>query len=310
MSTNKADIQQIQKYLNGELDDKAMHALEREAQDDPFLMDAIEGYETIGTNQQGNLDEVKGRFTKRQERNVKPPIRLWRTLTIAATLLIVLSAGLLILKPKHHELALSKVANVPAKTPNNTVIPPLLNIDDKHIAGIITDATGHALAGVKVHIKGTKLNTKTDSNGRFSIASASKGTLSIAAYGYNNKQISLKDKNNLKVVLNESTNQLAYVSVTAYVEDDKPTNKTHPAIGWKAFREYLRKNAFLETGETGVVKLAFTVDTAGIIKGIRVIKGKNVAMNQKAVDLIVNGPDWKGITPGETRLKILFRKAS
>jgi hypothetical protein len=317
VNTNKANIAQIQKYLKGELDAKAMHALERQAQDDPFLMEAIEGYETIGTDQQANFNDLKERFAKRQERAAKRTTPLWRTLSIAATLLITLGVGLLLLKPQHKETVFTKIILSPKADPNST---PALNkqaepsrdnitADVKHITGTITDPTGHALARVKVRIKGTPLNTKTDSNGRFSLASSNtKGTLSIVAAGYDAKQINLADKNNIKVVLNESANQLASVSVTAYVEDDKPANKTHPAIGWKAFRNYLRQNAFVETGETGLVKLAFTVDTAGTINGIHIIRGKNDALNQKAISLVLNGPVWKGITTGETRLKIQFRK--
>ena len=50
MSREK-DILQIRKYLNGELDAAAMHELERRALDDPFLADAIEGFEHAGGGQ-------------------------------------------------------------------------------------------------------------------------------------------------------------------------------------------------------------------------------------------------------------------
>ena len=57
MSNKKADISQIRKYLNGELNATAMHQLEQDALDDPFLMDALEGYEVNGKDQQANLHE-------------------------------------------------------------------------------------------------------------------------------------------------------------------------------------------------------------------------------------------------------------
>jgi hypothetical protein len=62
---SRANILQIQKYLNGELDAKAMHRLEREAQDDPFLMDALEGYQGSTGNQQTNLDLLAGQLNAR-----------------------------------------------------------------------------------------------------------------------------------------------------------------------------------------------------------------------------------------------------
>jgi hypothetical protein len=307
VSTNKAEIEQIQKYLRGELDAQAMHTLEQQAQDDPFLMDAIEGYEAIGKDQQTNFEDVKKRFAKQYEQTNKRPIPLWRKLAIAATLLIAISAGVLLLRPKIAEQSISKMVLPPDVSKSLSVANT--PADDKHVTGIITDATGHTLSGVKLRFKGTELTTQTDSAGRFSLAQTSGGTLNITDAGYESKYISLDGVHQLKIVLTESTNALASVSVTAYVEDDKPANKTHPTIGWKAFRDYLRKNAFTDDGETGLVKLAFTVDTTGTINGIHIVKGKNEALNQKAIALILNGPDWKGITKGETRLKIQFRKA-
>ncbi|MBD1365539.1 carboxypeptidase regulatory-like domain-containing protein [Mucilaginibacter sp. ZT4R22] len=83
MDKSRANILQIQKYLNGELDAKAMHQLEREAQDDPFLMDALEGYQGGAGNQQANLDILTGQLSNRvnkRERRIIP----WTTISIAA----------------------------------------------------------------------------------------------------------------------------------------------------------------------------------------------------------------------------------
>ena len=44
METNKITYALISQYLGGELDEAAMHELERQALDDPFLADALEGY--------------------------------------------------------------------------------------------------------------------------------------------------------------------------------------------------------------------------------------------------------------------------
>jgi hypothetical protein len=320
VSTDKANISQIQKYLNGELDAKAMHALERQAQEDPFLMDAIEGYQNIGTDQQANFEDVKERFSQRTQQDTKRPLILWRILPIAATLLIALSIGFWLAKPtpKPEVLAVKSIIAPPANQivqPHpleapQPAITPLANYD-KNIHGKITDATGHALAGVKVRVKGTKLSARTDTGGRFSIAANSsvKAILNITADGYDAKQVRLNGKKELNAMLSESANELASVSVTAYVEDDKPANKAHPLEGWKAFRNYLRENATMDDGATGLVKLAFTVGTNGMIDGIRVIKGDNEVMNKKAIDLVLNGPAWKGMTETkQMRLKILFRK--
>jgi TonB family protein len=80
---NKRDyISQIQKYLKGELDARAMHKLEREAQNDPFLMDALEGYSTVGS-QQDNLIALQQRLQARTATKTKRIIP-WAVISIAA----------------------------------------------------------------------------------------------------------------------------------------------------------------------------------------------------------------------------------
>ncbi len=70
-----------------------MHQLERDAQDDPFLMNALEGYEIVGKNQHANLIDLEGRLAKRVADEKRRSVFLWRVLPIAASVLIMLGAG-------------------------------------------------------------------------------------------------------------------------------------------------------------------------------------------------------------------------
>jgi TonB-dependent SusC/RagA subfamily outer membrane receptor len=91
VSANKTNISQIRKYLNGELDARAMHELERQALDDPFLADALEGYERRG-DQQHNLADLQKRLQHRTAPD-KKRLSLWPTLSIAASVLLFVAAG-------------------------------------------------------------------------------------------------------------------------------------------------------------------------------------------------------------------------
>lgn len=117
--SHQDDISQIKKYLNGELDARAMHELERRALDDPFLMDALEGYEHAQSDQQANLDELSERLQKRTDKKV---IRMipWGPMSIAASVLILLGAGILFLtkksaQPVKQDIALFERPNAPAE---------------------------------------------------------------------------------------------------------------------------------------------------------------------------------------------------
>ena len=99
MGKQATDVLQIQKYLNGELDARAMHQLEREAQDDPFLMDAMEGYQNAKSDQRANLTDLMSRLDSRVSEKKSRIIPL-RIISIAASVLLICGAGLWWLKQK------------------------------------------------------------------------------------------------------------------------------------------------------------------------------------------------------------------
>jgi hypothetical protein len=94
VNSKQPDIAQIRRYLSGELDARAMHELERQAQDDPFLMDALDGYGN-SADQQLNLSELEERLAKRAGEKQKDGGIVWRVLAIAAVLLVITITGYL-----------------------------------------------------------------------------------------------------------------------------------------------------------------------------------------------------------------------
>ena len=82
---------QIRKYLDGQLDARAMHQLERRALDDPFLADALEGYGEAAKDQKGNLAELEERLQNRTEKKVRP---MWMPISAAASVLVIIAFGI------------------------------------------------------------------------------------------------------------------------------------------------------------------------------------------------------------------------
>ncbi len=103
MATPKKHIEPtadlIRKYLAGELDDKTMHALERQALDDPFLAEALEGYGKSPQRREPVLDDLRARLQQR----VAPPAsggvvrRLDRRWLAAASILLLLAISAVLL---------------------------------------------------------------------------------------------------------------------------------------------------------------------------------------------------------------------
>lgn len=91
MKSNHPDISLIRKYLNGELDGPDMYKLERQAQDDPMLMDVITGMEMGDRNGDAvQFEEISQRIRNRvaEKRSVK--LIPWKTFSIAASFLIAI----------------------------------------------------------------------------------------------------------------------------------------------------------------------------------------------------------------------------
>ncbi|MCF6402067.1 TonB family protein [Chitinophaga filiformis] len=90
---HNVDPELIRRYLAGELDNKAMHALEKQALDDPFLADALEGFAERKPDQRVNLADLNRRLERRvQGREEKKGglfVLNYRWLAAAGVLLLV-----------------------------------------------------------------------------------------------------------------------------------------------------------------------------------------------------------------------------
>lgn len=133
MSAKRNDISQIRKYLKGELDARAMHELEKKALNDPFLMDALEGYGKRHNNQQTHLKNLHGRLQQRIASSEKR-FRLWPAMAVAAAVLLFITVGGLWLsnyytKQQKFDLSVADHTNVITKPAATAGEKPLVKKD-------------------------------------------------------------------------------------------------------------------------------------------------------------------------------------
>jgi hypothetical protein len=82
----------IRRYLEGKMSPEEMHRIEKAALDDPFLSDAMEGFQLSGTAAvKEDLDELRDRLAERTSETEKNRFVWWR---IAAMLVLVLGASI------------------------------------------------------------------------------------------------------------------------------------------------------------------------------------------------------------------------
>nr|WP_295875857.1 energy transducer TonB [uncultured Chitinophaga sp.] len=113
----------IRQYLAGELDDKAMHALERQALDDPFLADALEGYALHAPDQQVHQEDLADRLSRRvaqpQRKAVVRPLYP-RIAAAAAILLLLFTGGWFLFKTQNDKAPEIAQADQPIAIPLDT----------------------------------------------------------------------------------------------------------------------------------------------------------------------------------------------
>lgn len=106
-----------------------------------------------------------------------------------------------------------------------TAIPIFLSIlislnvvaQDKKVTGTVKDQNGITLPGVGVSLKGTKLGTSTDINGRYSLNVPSGNTTLIFSFiGFVNSEVQINGKTNIDVDLTPDSKSLNEVVVVGY----------------------------------------------------------------------------------------------
>jgi TonB family protein len=113
----------ICQYLAGELDDKAMHDLERQALDDPFLAEALEGYAQHIPEQQAHQADLASRLADRVAPKAgKVRTMYYRWAAAAAILLLMFSAGWFLWDQQRSAPPLASVP-VPAAAPVADSVP-------------------------------------------------------------------------------------------------------------------------------------------------------------------------------------------
>ena len=94
----------------------------------------------------------------------------------------------------------------------------LANMSDRKISGTVVDSSdGSPLPGVSVLIKGTKIGTTSDSEGKFNIAVSGESSVLVFSFvGFASKEVKIGKKDSLVVKLQADVAMLQEVVVTGY----------------------------------------------------------------------------------------------
>lgn len=100
-------------------------------------------------------------------------------------------------------------------------VHPGVDAPKREITGIVLDSTGEAMVGVSVSVKGSRVGTGTDVNGRYILSVPEDATLEFSLMGYRKQEVSVAGKDKINMIMREASSSLEEVVVVGYGEQKK-----------------------------------------------------------------------------------------
>ena len=332
MKNNWPDNITIQQYLQGTLDKELMHELEKRALDDPFLSDAIEGYNLISEPDHG-LSILQRQLHKRimlQQENKKVFDLSWQRLSVAAAAAVMfISAGVLFWMnsqiPDQQLASNSKQVEVQVTAADSLKrevreARTSVAVTDKDQLANLTSAKKSPIPTSKPERKSSEVEASNDvptlkPNNEGLVAG--NGNARVAAI----QQIPQNSSLDSKVHISDSAQTKARAVQVDNIPNwgvsrfsAKSSNlrtgnsaealwstavlalSAQPVDGWESYRLYLQdevaKTATVST-QKGKVIIGFNVDTKGKLNDFKIIKSLSIEVDSVAIKIIRTGPVWK-----------------
>ncbi len=323
MKNNYPDSFTIQQYLEGKLDPERMHQLEKQALDDPFLWEALEGFSSAsdpGRDLSILQRQLHERIVHLQE-NKKVFDLTWQRLSVAAAAAVLfITAGILFWmnSPKSPEIASGQKKVEVQLTSPDSLSSEIINSPSiaSKPANEAPQSSGSRISAYKLKPSANDLKAAMLVRGDSSVSlaqarseadrsSANQTVLSSEMAG--GAAVSKRTVSKKRDSIDARNSTFSEVVITT-----NPQLIAQPQAGWELYRQYLEKNIRKPKNEPvmkGTVQLSLQVFRDGRIGDIKVIKGINEAYNAEAIRLVKEGPIWKGAADGltkEVRIEIVF----
>lgn len=235
-------------YIQGSRKGIEAHEVEKEAMRDPFLADALAGYEIAKGNPQRKVARLQKEINKRQKRAEGAPETnsTKRVIWIAAIVVIILVAAAALYLTTIEPLPIRQQAEEPqSEAATEPMTEPMTEpVQEETKEAVVEEVTPAVPEPVKPSIA--------------------------------------------------------------------PTSLPQPEIGMADFEAYIKRNLKHPTDEEcrdvkGEVVVTFKIGQSGRPYNIRVNEGLCASINQEAIRLIINGPDWiRGTDTDEMNVTIAF----
>lgn len=273
-------MKSLMQYIQGQRKGKEAHRLEKEAMKDPFLSDALDGYQAVEGSHVESIEAMRRRISRRT-RSRRDSITKW---SVAASLLICLGFGSYFwlneetgLPEQAQSMAVIEEQAIPLEQAPPAVAPkaaaPVASAPAAAPAAAAPVAAAPTAAPVPVEI----LSIVEDAAPIADTATESVAEVKIAPRALTRSAI---------------------------------LHAPRPVIGEEAFREYLKKELVHPQDSackdiTGTVLIEFHINEQGRPVNLTVKQSLCESADKEALRLIEKGPDWEGDT-GAVTVPVVF----
>lgn len=273
------DIDLLEDYLDGKLDSKAMHQIEKQALEDPFVAQALAGLSESPKRALNSVSILQKQLYDRiaaQEVVKKESVYTWQRLSVgaAAAVMFITVSIIFFMREEEHREQLTKTRNQP-KTVEVNLAPSSAAVDS---AKVDLYASNKKMKSV-TPIGAAKINPKREAHpGPATSVYVSSESLNTA----------------VERASSDSTNHKNAGALMSRVATVLPMVSA-PIGGWANLDSYLADhNKLSKDNKLGqFVELSFLIDTDGKPSDIKVIKGASPEIDEEAVRLISEGPKWE-----------------
>ena len=302
-------------YIKGNRKGKDAHHIERQAMEDPFLADALEGLDSIEGNHTKQIEALQKQLTKK----LQPKTYYFRTLSIAASILICVSIGGFFIFQNIHKMDQFAI-KTNTEAPNlheitqeiaysDEIDTLLIYMPERETQRVKTYREREDLPMMDLQMEKLPVSVSTLSVVSDVEAKKSDGIPAPSFVMEDEKSQELSEV----VVIAYGTNKNTRITgsvVTEASSKELPDIKPSPVMGMRAYQNYIKDNMKRPTdavcgNKKGTVELEFYVDSKGTPININIKKSVCVSMDIEAIRLLQQGPKW---TVGSriTELKIKF----
>jgi macrodomain Ter protein organizer (MatP/YcbG family) len=297
-----SDIELLEDYLDGKLDSKAMHRIEKQALEDPFVAQALAGLSESRGKAVQTVSLLQKQLYERiaqQQETKKETVFTWQRLSVAAAAAVMFISVSIMFFMKDREKREQMAKNQPKKVEVN--IAPLAS-------QAVIDSAKNDIYAANIPAKREKTVVAGQVNPKKEIQPEIAMDRAVQPYAMQSAPVktdstlapvqAMRKMSKAAPAAEEPLmGKVAGVAVSTAV----PSVST-PAGGWVNLDSYLNDHNKLRGTGDKLVELSFLVDSEGKPADLKVTKGINKEFDEEAVRLIKEGPKWEQPKNKESRV--------